>query len=458
MHSSARLVAAATLFVSTTSLLAQAAWTSVAATGPSARTEVIMPTDQAGALLFGGVNGPTQTAFNELWRFDGVGWIQLSPGGIPPTPRSRLGGDYDLFRGRLVLFGGDAQYAGGGALGDTWEYDTATNQWFNPQPATVPSARVHGRMAFELPQGRMVMFGGRLGAVVNNETWTWDGTDWTQQLPNTSPPPREQASICYDAGRGNIVMFGGSTGAASGVLGDTWIWQGGDWQQVSTATIPGGTGLRNAKMTYDSLRDRVVLFGGVASNGFSSSVWEFDGVDWTLRQPAPGPSTRAGMGVVYVPALSTTVVACGFNGAFWADTWTWQTNAPATVTNFGSGCPTSAGVPTLTVSPLPWAGDTVTWNIGSLPPNGLSLLLFGFSSQSWNGLPLPLSMAFAGFPACDLLISPDSSSVVPGSFTTTLPPPVIGLSVLNQAAVLEPTAVGSGLGMSAGVQILTGAR
>ena len=313
-------------------------------------------------------------------------------------------------------------------------------------------------MAFELPQGRMVMFGGRLGAVVNGETWTWDGTDWTQQFPNTSPPPREQASICYDVGRGNIVMFGGSTGAASGLLADTWVWQGGDWQQILTPTIPGGTGLRNAKMTYDSMRDRVVLFGGVASNGFSSSVWEFDGADWTLRQPATGPSTRAGMGVVYVPALSTTVVACGYNGAFWSDTWTWQTNAPATASSFGTGCPTSAGVPTLNLSPLPWAGDTITWSIGATPTNALNLLLFGFSSQSWNGLPLPLSMAFAGFPGCDLLISADSSSIVPGSLTTTLPPQLIGVSFLNQAAVLDPTTATPGLGMSTAIQVVTGGR
>jgi len=454
MRLHARLAAVAL----TATLSGQATWTSVPASGPSARTEVIMPTDQTGALLFGGVNGPTQTAFNELWCFDGTAWTLLAPAGIAPSPRSRLGGDYDLLRGRLVLFGGDGQYSLGGALGDTWEYDSATNQWFNPQPVNAPTPRIHARMAFELPQARMVMFGGRMGGTVNSETWTWDGLNWTQQLPFTTPPPREQPSLCYHAALGQVVMFGGSSGAVSGLFGDTWIWTGGDWQQVLTPTIPGGTGIRNAKMTYDSLRDRIVLFGGVTASGFSSTVWEFDGADWTQRQPAAGPGTRAGMGVVYVPALARTVVACGYNGAFWADTWTWQTNAPATVTSFGLGCPTSAGIPTLSLSPLPWAGETLTWNIGPAPAGALNLLLFGFSSQSWNGLPLPLSMAFAGFPTCTLLVSADSSVVVPGSLSAPIPPQLIGLSFLNQAAVLDPGSTVPALGMSAALQVAVGGR
>ena len=102
-------------------------------------------------------------AFDELWRFDGATWTLLAPTGVLPSPRSRFGGDYDLIRGRLVVFGGDAQYVGGGALGDTWEYDTATNQWLNPQPSTLPNPRIHARLAFELPFARTLMFGGRTG-------------------------------------------------------------------------------------------------------------------------------------------------------------------------------------------------------------------------------------------------------------------------------------------------------
>ncbi len=456
--SSIRLHTLAALSVSLQIGTAQSQWTPVAATGPSARTEVIMPSDQASALLFGGVHGPTQTAFNELWRFDGVGWTLLQPTGPLPSPRSRLAGGYDLIRGKLVLFGGDAQYVGGGALGDTWEYDVATNTWANPLPTTTPTPRVHARMAFDLPRARMVMFGGGSGGSVNNETWAWDGTDWTQLFPAVSPSARQQVSLCYNQDTGELLLFGGSTGAASGLLGDTWAFDGTDWRQLVTATTP-GAGIRNAKLTYDPVRQRSVMFGGVTAAGFGNTVWEFDGTDWAANPAAPGPSTRAGMGVEFVPALGTTVVACGYNGSFHADTFTFQTDTLATWSTTGQGCPTSAGDPTLALSAAPWAGDSVQFLIGNLPIAGLPFLILGFSSTTWNGQQLPLDLGLFGFPGCPLLVSLDNSQLALGPITASLPnqPVLYGYSLHAQAAVLEGTSPQT-LGVSARLDMTIGAR
>ena len=61
-------------------------------------------------MLFGGASS---TVLNDLWEWDGVAWTQLAQPTAPPS-RSGHGLAYDLFRARVVLFGGTA---GGDATG-----------------------------------------------------------------------------------------------------------------------------------------------------------------------------------------------------------------------------------------------------------------------------------------------------------------------------------------------------
>jgi hypothetical protein len=296
-------------------LCAQVAWTAVTpANSPSPRTEVGMASDSVGAWLFGGQFGPALLAYNELWRFDGTDWsLQVPTGGVAPPARSRFATAWDVVRQRLVVFGGDGQYTASGTLGDTWEWDPATSTWTQATPSTSPTPRIHARMAYDLINQRVLLFGGR--GAGSSETWSWDGSDWTLLLPSTVPPGREQTQLSTNWSNGRILMFGGATGAASGVLGDTWEWDGSDWTQLAPPTSPGGGGLRNGKASFDSKRDRVVVHGGIRfTGGFSASAWEWTGADWLERLPAPAPAGRTGAGFCYVPTLQTSVLFGGYNG------------------------------------------------------------------------------------------------------------------------------------------------
>jgi hypothetical protein len=448
-----------TLAIATT-VSAQATWTSVApATMPSPRTEVAMDSDGTGALLFGGQYGPSSIAYDELWRYDGANWtLQIPTGAVPPA-RSRFAAAFDPIRQRFVVFGGDSQYVGTGSYGDTWEWDPQTSTWTQMFPATTPTARIHARLTFDPINTNLLLFGGR--GAGSSETWSWDGTNWTQQVPTNVPTGREQAHLATDWGHARIVMFGGSTGAASGVLGDTWTWNGSDWTAVTTATTPGIGGLRNGKATYDLLRDRVVVHGGVTSaGGFSASAWEFDGVDWSERLPATRPSGRTGAGFCYVAALERSVLFGGYNGPVLADQWDYQTNAIANETPFGTGCPTSTGVPTLTATGRPWLGDTLNLNLGNIPPTGLSLLIAGLSNTTWQGGALPAPLGAYGFPACALLVAGDAQIFVVGGIAFAIPNSIgfVGVQLHFQAAVLEPAGPGFTLGMSSGRTLRFGAR
>jgi len=434
-------------------LSAQAAWTLLSPTTvPPRRTEIQMHSDGAGVLMFAGIDGPIATAYNDLWRFDGTDWSLQIPTGASPPARSRFAAAFDYGRQRYVVFGGDGQYTPTATFGDTWEWDPFTSTWTQMTPATQPSPRAHSRMAYDIINANILMFGGR--GAVGAETWSWDGVDWTQLNPVTVPPPREQANLATNWSTAEIVMFGGSTGAASGVIGDTWIWDGADWSQVQTTTSPGLGGIRNGKMTHDQLRDRMVVFGGVrASGGFSPSAWEFDGIDWTERLPTPRPAGRAGLGFAYVSALGTNIMFGGYNGGFFSDTWTYQTNAPATSATAGAGCASAVGLPIMSVQPLPWLGETITWTVGNMPPGGIPLLVVGVNNTTVNLAPI-------GAPACDLHVSADV--IVTALAAVGLPIPndlsLLGFQIHSQAVAFEPLPSGFGIALSDATSLTIGAR
>lgn len=63
--------------------------------------------------------------------------------------------------------------------------------------------------------------------------------------------------MAYDSLRGRVVLFGGAI--TNGALGDTWEWDGTDWTQMATS---GPSRRYGHALAYDSRRQRVVLFGG----------------------------------------------------------------------------------------------------------------------------------------------------------------------------------------------------
>ena len=127
---------------------------------------------------------------------------------------------YDPIRAKVYMFGGvnNVTY-----YGDTWMWDG--NDWTPLTPATSPSSRYGGGIAFDKSLGVSVMFGGTNNNTGNfNQTWTFDGTTWTQMNPTSTPQMRFFTSYDYDILRGMIVMFGGGEGKNLGdiYLQDTW--------------------------------------------------------------------------------------------------------------------------------------------------------------------------------------------------------------------------------------------
>lgn len=114
----------------------------------------------------------------------------------------------------------------------------AQADWF-PLPAVGP--RYSHAMAFDAARGEVVLFGDdRTDPLLEPPaTWLWNGAGWRRAEPPTRPPPRISPAMAYDSIRRRVVLFGGLDWSQQNpsFLDDTWEWDGATW-------IPRPTGIR----------------------------------------------------------------------------------------------------------------------------------------------------------------------------------------------------------------------
>ncbi len=229
---------------------------------------------------------------------------QVIPGG-----RSWGSMAYDAARNRIVLFGGQVN---GVNQNDTWLFDGIN--WTRVFPANSPQPRYGHRMVYDAARQEVVLFGGHRGDTRLNDTWVWNGTDWTQKTPATSPTPREYHAMAYDAARQEVVLHGGNSAGAGNT--ETWTWNGTNWTLEAPATSPPAH--NNSALAYDAARQEVVLFGN------QGQTWIWNGTTWTQRSPFGPPSARNHLTMDYDPVRQEVVL---FSGSNQSDTWTWNGTA-----------------------------------------------------------------------------------------------------------------------------------
>jgi hypothetical protein len=213
---------------------------------------------------------------------------------------------------------------------------TAVAQWTLMSPATSPGTRMGAAMATDPFGGRVVMFGGVGGTSLgtsSDETWSYDGTTWTLLSPTQRPAARLHMDMVFDSSRGVFVLYGGQSSGGGGALNETWEFNGVDWTQRFPAANPGNLCLH--AMAFDSVRNKVVLFGGYPG-GFpaidSNRTWEYDGTNWTQRFPATNPGAHEAMSMCFDSAAGRTILFGGVDATPSAPpnlvdndkTWSWD--------------------------------------------------------------------------------------------------------------------------------------
>lgn len=154
-----------------------------------------------------------------------------------------------------------------------------------------------------------------------SSTCTTELITWTNLTPNPAPP-RWRHAMAYDSVRHRLVLFGGRSGIYDSTpSNETWEWDGTTWTRVLTLVNPPARSLHT--MAYDSARQRVVMFGGAGATAMLGDTWEWDGSTWTQpitpMAPAPTPTDTAHM--AYDPVRKVMVLAGESTWEYDGTTW-----------------------------------------------------------------------------------------------------------------------------------------
>jgi hypothetical protein len=226
-------------------------------------------------------------------------WKDITPSGANPAARVLPAEAYYPSGHEDILFGGEARVGAtivNEYFQDTWAYqDHVWSEVVNNATCTAttcPSARAGAMLAYYPPDNALILFGGYIvvgifpysSTVVYGDTWMFSGGAWTNVTASsgTGPSPRFQGAMTYDPSDNEIVLFGGSN--ASGIsLGDTWTYASTGWKNV-TSSEGGVTGYkadppvapepRAGAAIANSPSGYVLLFGGEDSNATTTTIIE----------------------------------------------------------------------------------------------------------------------------------------------------------------------------------------
>ena len=268
-------------------------------------------------------------------------------------------------------------------------------------------------MTYDSARGQVVLFGGQGGdSGLLGDTWTYDGKNWTKRSPLSSPSPRTGMAMAFDSARGVVVLFGGRTLGQR--MNDTWEWNGTTWTQRSPATVPLPRVWHS--MAYDAQLGETVMFGGDRFEPFFAlgpinDTWLWDGTNWARDWTAAAPSPRAGASMTYDSGTGQAVLFGGTNesnpSVYSNETW-----------QFGPGNATPAGNPAISFSAetqgfgTPTVGTTSTAATIWVTSSGTGPLVISSISTT-----PPFTLAGSTCPEAPLPLAPGSYCQVQVTFT-----------------------------------------
>jgi hypothetical protein len=199
-----------------------------------------------------------------LYKLTAQGWTQINP--PPPSPlgpRFGFATCYHPVRQTVMLFGGYTGIGGAAvAANDLWEWDGLG--WVRIQhPGPWPAASGSDMMTYDPGRQRIILLS---GAPSNGwATWEWTGQAWEQGpiLGSISVSP-SRVSFCFDEFRHVGFVY-----AVDPTSENQEMWEytpgasaaQGAWNQI-TANEPPTEGLEVVSLVYDPYRRRIIRQGG----------------------------------------------------------------------------------------------------------------------------------------------------------------------------------------------------
>jgi hypothetical protein len=281
------------------------------------------------AVIFGGF------AMSGGWHYLGDTWVYsytenswtsltLTPS---PSARSNHAMVYCNETNEIILYGGQGQ---GGNPTNTWSFDCDTQTWFQVMTATNPGVHHSLAMAYDSQENVVILFGG-FGddGLERDDTWKFDCStrEWTELHPSSAPLARYGHVMVYDESIRQTVLTSGNT-ATQGHQHDTWAYNtsANTWTELTPTGTPDR--LKWPSMTYDSVNQKCILFGGQIGDYAVNRTWVYDGQTntWLRHYPNVAPGNRINTGLAFDSLNGVTILFGGvvIDGVQYDDTWTYS--------------------------------------------------------------------------------------------------------------------------------------
>jgi hypothetical protein len=287
-------------------------------------------------LLYGGMRESGVT--DEIWALDGPSaeWAPLPAASIGYVVIARLGASaiWDTQRDRMIVFGGSTT--------DTYqnsvvEFAGATSVWSLVPTSTSPVRRMYAAGAYDPVRDRMIYFAGYPLANCRTETWSLalGGATavWTLLTPSGTPPGQRYGhTMTYDPVRDRILMFGGGDGVSTSDFYALSLSGSGAWSAINGPGTP-PPARRFHSASYDPVQDRLLVWGGnVTGHTYLNDTWEyrFDGTGWRQLDLAISPPGLASSGFYDPERRRLTVFGGQASDGLRRDTWTLDLDGPST--------------------------------------------------------------------------------------------------------------------------------
>jgi hypothetical protein len=275
----------------------------------------------------------------------------------PPSARHDYAAAYDPIRRRLVLFGGNTCTAAC-YQSDTWLLALSGPPIWTNISSPGPAPRFGATLVYDSARDRMLLFGGGSATSCGqdqclfnlNDTWALPlsgSRQWDRVAPaGPLPPERYYHSAIYDPVRDQMLIYGGD---GYNLFADLWaLTLSGTprWQMVSAGGTSPGQRYEHAA-TYDPARDRMLLLGGADFTAWHNDVWALSLTGtpaWDLLAPeGSAPAPRGRFACVYDSLGDRLILFGGVNDlVVYNDTWSLAlSGSPAWARLLPSGGPPS---------------------------------------------------------------------------------------------------------------------
>jgi hypothetical protein len=308
------------------------------------------------AVIFGGF------ALSGGWHYLGDTWVYsytenswtsltLSPS---PSTRSNHAMVYCNETNEIILYGGQ----GPEDPTDTWSFNCDTQTWSQVVTATNPGVHHSLAMAYDSKENVVILFGG-FGddGLERDDTWKFDCVtrEWTELNPSTAPLARYGHVMVYDESINQVVLTSGNT-ATQGHQHDTWTYNttADTWTELAPTGTPDR--LKWPSMTYDSVNQKCILFGGQIGDTAVNRTWIYDAQlnIWQRGYPDIAPGSRINTGLAFDSVNGVTILFGGviIDGVQYDDTWTYSYESNAWTLMESESIPTSVDPFLLVLVPL----------------------------------------------------------------------------------------------------------